>query len=123
MPNVIRMIPDGDPVTGLTPGKFAGPALDQEPVEARHNFFEAPRDNVVKVRAAVYEGSAYSEKVEDYPYDEIMFITSGVATITNEDGTVEEFGPGECVFMPMGFNGIWKQSDNLKKFAMLAHRG
>jgi len=123
MPNVIRMSPDGDPIIGLTPGKFAGPALDQEPIEARHNFFDAPRDNVVKVRASIYEGSAYSENVEDYPYDEIMFIISGVATITNEDGTVEEFGPGECVFMPMGFNGVWKQSDNLKKFAMLAHRG
>ena len=115
MPNVIRMLPDGDPERGLTPGKFAGPPIDQEPSEARHNFFDEPRENVVRVRAAAYKGSAYSEVVQDYPFDEIMFIISGVATVTNEDGSVEEFAPGECMFMPMGFNGIWKQSDNLRK--------
>ncbi len=115
---VIRLDPSGDPKTGMTPGKFAGDVIEGDPVERVHRFFVTKRDTVSEMRVGVYEGSAYAEKVVDYPCDEMSFVLEGSVTVTNEDGRQEVFEKGDCLFLPQGFNGIWKQSDNFKKFHM-----
>ena len=115
---VIRLDPSGDPKTGMTPGKFAGDVIEGNPVERVHRFFVTKRDTMSEMRVGVYEGSAYAEKVVDYPCDEMSFVLEGSVTVTNEDGRQEVFEKGDCLFLPQGFNGIWKQSNNFKKFHM-----
>jgi len=106
----------------MTPGSFAGDVIGSRPVERAHRFFMADRDNITHLRAGVYEGSGYTEKVSDYPCDEIMFVLEGSATVTDEHGNEEIFEKGDCFFMPQGFSGHWKQSDNFRKFHMTACR-
>jgi uncharacterized cupin superfamily protein len=117
---VVRLLPGGDPVTGLAPGKHAGDVFEGDPVEAAHRFFNEKRDNIKSVRAGVYEGSAYAENVVNYPCDEMAVILQGEVEIVDEDGTSHTFQPGECYFMPIGFNGIWRQSDGFRKIHMTA---
>jgi len=117
---IIRLLPGGDPETGLTPGKFAGDVIEGDPIEAVHRFFNEKRDNIKSVRAGVAEGSAYAEKVVNYPCDEMAVILQGEVEIIDEDGTSHIFKPGECYFMPIGFNGIWRQSDGFRKIHMTA---
>lgn len=117
---VIRILPDGDPVSGLTPGRHAGDVFEGEPKEAAHRFFNEARDSIKSVRAGVYEGSAYAERVANYPCDEMALILEGQVEIVDEDGTSHTFKPGECYFMPIGFNGIWRQSDGFRKIHMTA---
>jgi uncharacterized cupin superfamily protein len=118
--NVVRLLPSGDPVLGLTPVSHAGDVFEGDPVEAAHRFFNEKRDNIKSVRAGVYEGSAYAEKVVNYPCDEMAVILQGEVEIIDEDGTSHTFGPGECYFMPIGFNGVWRQSDGFRKIHMTA---
>ena len=118
--SVVRLLPGGDPVSGLTPGSHAGDVFEGNPVEAAHRFFNKKRDNIKSVRAGVYKGSAYAEKVVNYPCDEMAVILQGEVEIIDEDGTSHTFGPGECYFMPIGFNGIWRQSDGFRKIHMTA---
>ena len=61
---------------------------------------------------------AYTDKMTPYHCDEIMFLAAGSVTITEEDGREETFVAGDCFFMPKGWSGYWKQSDDLKKFQM-----
>ncbi len=117
---VVRLLPGGDRESGLTPGGHAGDVFEGDPVEAAHRFFNEKRDNIKSVRAGVYEGSAYAEKVVNYPCDEMAVILTGEVEIVDEDGTSHTFGPGECYFMPIGFNGVWRQSEGFRKIHMTA---
>ena len=117
---VVRLLPGGDPENGLTHGRYAGDVFEGDPIEAAHRFFNEPRDNIKSVRAGVYEGSGYAERVVNYPCDEMAMILEGEVEIVDEDGTSHVFKPGECYFMPIGFNGIWRQSDGFRKFHMTA---
>ncbi len=74
---VIRLDPSGDPETGMTPGKFAGDAIEGDPVERAHRFFVTKRETMSQMRVGVYEGSAYAEKVVDYPCDEMSLVLEG----------------------------------------------
>ncbi|MEK6248875.1 MAG: cupin domain-containing protein [Planctomycetales bacterium] len=117
---VVRLLPGGDPVSGLAPERHAGDVFEGDPVEAAHRFFNEKRDSIKSVRAGVYEGSAYAENVVNYPCDEMAVILQGEVEIIDEDGTSHTFRPGECYFMPMGFNGVWRQSDSFRKIHMTA---
>ena len=117
---VVRLLPGGDPESGLTVERHAGDIFEGNPVEAAHRFFNEPRDNIKSVRAGVYEGSGYAERVVDYPCDEMAMILEGEVEIVDEDGASHVFRSGECYFMPIGFNGIWRQSDGFRKLHMTA---
>ncbi len=117
---VVRLLPGGDPDSGLTVGRYAGDVFEGDPVEATHRFFKESRDSITSVRAGVYEGTGYAERVVNYPCDEMAIILEGEVEIIDEDGTSHIFKPEECYFMPIGFNGIWRQSDGFRKIHMTA---
>lgn len=48
-------------------------------------------------------------------YDEICQILSGTATITEEDGSSFEVGPGSLFVTPEGWRGTWTIHETLRK--------
>jgi len=48
----------------------------------------------------------------------MVFVVSGSISIVDEKGNDELFQPGDCFFLPRGFNGYWKQHETLKIFHM-----
>jgi len=54
-----------------------------------------------------------------YNKDEILFVISGHATLTNESGEEREFGPGDTVFFPAGVSCTWLVKDPVRKVAIL----
>jgi uncharacterized cupin superfamily protein len=48
-------------------------------------------------------------------YDEICQILSGTATITEEDGTSFDIGPGSLFVTPAGWTGTWNIHQTLRK--------
>ncbi len=117
--SVIRLRPDGDPETGMTPCEVASEDVTgSNPEESVHRFFVTKRDSMSEMRVGVYEGSAYTEKVENYPCDEMSFVLEGSVTVIDEAGHDVVFEKGDCLFLPKGFTGFWKQSDNFKKYHM-----
>ena len=54
-----------------------------------------------------------------YNKDEILFVVSGQAVLTNESGEEREFGPGDVVFFPAGVSCTWLVRDTLRKVAVV----
>jgi uncharacterized protein len=54
-----------------------------------------------------------------YNKDEVLFIVSGRAVLTNERGEKRGFGPGDTVFFPAGVTCTWLVEDCLRKVAVL----
>lgn len=54
-----------------------------------------------------------------YNKDEVLFVVSGHAVVTNERGEEREFGPGDTVFFPAGVSCTWFVRDCIRKVAVV----
>jgi uncharacterized cupin superfamily protein len=115
---VIRIDTNLD-MSSWEPMTLVGELADgQLPMERFHRVQETLLSAPCKVRAGLWEAQAYSERLEDYPYDEIVFVVEGSISIVDEDGNDERFEAGDCFFLQRGFNGYWNQLQTLKIFHM-----
>jgi uncharacterized cupin superfamily protein len=89
-----------------------------QPMERFHRVYENATSTPCMVRAGVWEAKAYSERVDDYPYDEIVYVVEGSISIVDENGNDEIFKAGDCFFLQRGFSGQWTQHETLKIFHM-----
>lgn len=51
----------------------------------------------------------------NWPETEIIHLISGKVTITEHDGTINHYKPGDIFVLPEGFKGIWNQSEKIRK--------
>ncbi|MDA7965813.1 cupin domain-containing protein [Ruegeria sp.] len=118
---VIRLSPDGDPQTGFTPWEPIAHENVTVPggQDRRHRFYVGDRKMPGQIRVGIWEATAYTERLENYPKDEFMYVIEGSCIIIEEDGNEERFEAGESFFMPAGFNGYWKQDEPMKKYFMV----
>jgi uncharacterized cupin superfamily protein len=117
-PGVIRLDAELD-MSPWEPMALVGElAAGNTPMERFHRVHEKTLPAPWAVRAGLWEAEAYSERLEDYPYDEIVFVVEGSISIVDEDGNDERFEAGDCFFMQRGFNGYWNQLQTLKIFHM-----
>ena len=115
---VIRLDTNLD-MSSWEPMTLVGKLADgQLPMERFHRVHEKTLSAPCTVRAGLWEAEAYSERLEDYPYDEIVFVVEGSISIVDEDGNDERFEAGDCFFLQRGFNGYWNQLQTLKIFHM-----
>ncbi|MBX3311297.1 MAG: DUF861 domain-containing protein [Microbacteriaceae bacterium] len=47
---------------------------------------------------------------------EVIYIISGRMTVTENGGEAKEFGPGDSVAFPKGWQGVWEIHETLTKF-------
>jgi uncharacterized protein len=52
----------------------------------------------------------------DYSENEFVYLASGRARVTDEQGHTETFGPGNAFLIPAGFKGIWETIETLRKY-------
>ena len=115
---VIRLDTNLD-MSSWKPMTLVGKLADSQlPMERFHRVHEKTLPAPCTVRAGLWEAEAYSERLEDYPYDEIVFVVEGSISIVDEDGNDERFEAGDCFFLQRGFNGYWNQLQTLKIFHM-----
>ncbi|MFD2262022.1 cupin domain-containing protein [Lacibacterium aquatile] len=57
-----------------------------------------------------------------YTEEEFCVLLSGRARLTDADGTVTEFGPGDAFVIPSGFEGQWETLEPLKKLYAILER-
>jgi len=97
---------------------LVGDIIDGTPEERFNHVFNTTIEGPAVVRAGVWESTQYSEKLTDYPYNEIVFLVEGSMSIIDSEGVEERFSSGECFFLEKGFNGTWKQHETIKIFHM-----
>ena len=54
-------------------------------------------------------------------YDEISYVLEGDVTITEDDGTVHEVGPGDILISPRGTKAVWTSHTPVRKFWTIAY--
>ena len=53
-------------------------------------------------------------------YDEFVLVLNGKLVLTEEDGTVHEFSPGDALVIPKGYTGTWQQLGRYRELAVIA---
>jgi uncharacterized cupin superfamily protein len=47
-------------------------------------------------------------------------VLSGKLILTEQNGTVHEYTPGDMVVLPLGYTGTWEMQGNYRELAILA---
>ena len=89
--------PENDPVPSSLIPKSAFTTGDTD--ETTTPFYRAEDGSVT---AGIWECPPCKIEIGSYPVNEMMTIISGSVTMTNADGVVETFGPGEVLFASKG---------------------
>ena len=93
---------------------IVGELTDGQPMERFNRMFEATTKTPCEMRVGLWEATCYTEKLVDYPYNEIVILVEGTISIIDDNGQSELFKPGDCFFLQKGFNGQWKQHESIK---------
>ena len=114
-----------DHLVRLDPEKLAGLELDEMAPypddivltgESKHQRW--PFDHG-ELFVGAYQAAPAKLTLDGYPYDEFMFLLSGKISITNENGDLEEFYPGQALILKKGFKGTFEMHGNVRKIAIV----
>jgi len=114
-----RLLPDGDPATGMQPSDLTSPGAftTDNHTELNSTFFATEDESIL---SGVWECAPSKEEIESYPVHEMMAVISGSVTLTNADGQSETFTSGDVFFIPKGTKCTWHITETLRKFYMIA---
>ena len=117
--NVFRLLPDGDPTSGMRPSDMieASAFTTSDQSETNHTFFQTDDSSIL---SGVWECAPCREEIEAYPVHEMMTVISGSVTMTNADGSSDTFTTGDTFFIAKGTQCIWEVTETLRKFYMIA---
>ena len=115
---VIRLLPGGDPVSGMQKSDMTAPDAftTDDKTELNHTFFATPDESVL---TGVWECAPCREEIDSYPVHEMMTVISGSVTVTNADGHAETFTAGDTFYIAKGAKCIWQINETLRKFYMI----
>ena len=77
-----------------------------------------------ELRAEVFESSPAKTNHRTRPTDgdEFVYILSGKLILTEPNGTVQEFRPGDSLVLPMGYSGTWEMLGNYRELAVVMQK-
>ena len=117
--SVFRLLPNGDPVTGMQPSNFTPPETftSDDHREVNHTFFQTADESIL---SGVWESAPCKEESESDPVHEMMTVISGSVTVTTPEGQSETFTSGDSFFIPKGTKCTWHITETLRKFYLIA---
>lgn len=101
-------------------------ATDQDtyPPEMRVGEFDGTFKQLGVYTSQSHEGSMVAfwesgpgalRSVDPYPVDEYCLVLEGELHLTDLDGTVRVFGPGDAFVIPKGWRGVWDMKTFFRK--------
>lgn len=87
-------------------------SVEGNQVEAHQAFWSTPDGNM---EVGIWECTAGRFVTERLDSSEVCHFISGRLELTDADGTVTAFGPGDVVVLPKGWKGEWKLLDRVRK--------
>jgi len=119
-PSPVRMDPDKMAGLGLTP--IPNDGFVDILVEGELEFTLADMFDGEELRVVVVESTPAKTDHRNRPleYDEFVLVLNGKLTLTEPDGTVHEFTPGDAFVVPKGYTGTWEQHGSYRELAVIA---
>jgi len=117
--NVFRLLPDGDPITGMGQSDLVaqGAFTTADKRELNHTFFQTEDGSTL---SGVWECAPCREEIDAYPVHEMMTVLAGSVTLTNADGSTDIFTSGDTFFIAKGTQCIWEITETLRKYYMIS---
>lgn len=117
----------------LDPDKIAGLGLTAIPPDAYSDILVAGELNMrvaslfegKELRVSIFESTPAKTDHRTRPtdVDEFVYVLSGKLILTEPDGTVHEFTPGESLVLPVGYTGTWEMQGNYRELVVLMQKG
>jgi uncharacterized cupin superfamily protein len=54
--------------------------------------------------------------------DEFVYVLSGKLILTEPNGTIQEFVPGQALVLPVGYTGTWEMQGNYRELVVLMQK-
>ncbi|HMB74100.1 MAG TPA: cupin domain-containing protein, partial [Gammaproteobacteria bacterium] len=119
-PAPVRLNPDAMAGLGLTPipnDGFIDILVEGELEFEIASLFSGEELEVVVVESTPAKTSHAEKPLE---YDEFVLVLNGKLVLTEPNGTVQEFTPGNAVIVPMSYTGTWEQQGDYRELAIIA---
>jgi hypothetical protein len=123
---------DGVAPVRLDRDKMAGLGLTATPPDSFKDILVAGTLNMrvanvfegKELRAEVFESSPAKTNHRTRPTDgdEFVYVLSGKLILTEPNGTVQEFRPGDSLVLPMGYAGTWEMQGDYRELAVVAQK-
>ena len=94
---------DRDRLSGNNLGEFSPYHPESGDLVARGHVYFYSQDR--NFGLGVWESKPGEMTYDDLEYDELMYVLDGGIVMTDADGNVEEFGPGEGLVLQKGWTG------------------
>jgi uncharacterized cupin superfamily protein len=117
----------------LDPDKMAGLGLTAIPPDAYKDILVAGQLNMrvstlfagKELRASIFESTPAKTNHRNRPTDgdEFVHVLSGKLILTEPNGTVQEFHPGDSLVLPLGYTGTWEMQGNYRELALTIAKG
>ncbi len=118
-PSPIRLDPDKLAGIGLTDAP--GTAYEDILVEGELKFRVATLFSGEELRVSVFESTPAKTDHRTRPLDvdEFVYVLDGKLILTEQNGNVQEFTPGQSVVLPRGYDGTWEMVGNYREIAIV----
>ncbi len=112
--------------------KMAGLGLTAIPPDAFKDILVAGELNIrvatlfegKELRASIFESTPAKTNHRARPTDgdEFVYVLSGKLILTEPNGTVQEFRPGDSLVLPIGYTGTWEMQGNYRELAVVMQK-
>jgi hypothetical protein len=117
----------------LDPDKIAGLGLTAIPPDAFKDILVGGELNMrvatlfsgKELRAEIFESTPAKTNHRTRPTDgdEFVHVLSGKLILTEPNGTVHEYHPGDSLVLPAGYKGTWEMQGNYRELAVVMQKG
>jgi uncharacterized cupin superfamily protein len=116
----------------LDPEKVAGIGLTAIPPDAYQEILVAGQLNMrvatlfngKQLHASIFESTPAKTNHKTRPTDgdEFVHVVSGKLVLTEPNGTVHQYLPGDSLVLPAGYTGTWEMQGNYREIAVTASK-
>jgi uncharacterized cupin superfamily protein len=78
-----------------------------------------------ELRVSVFESTPAKTDHRKRPtdVDEFVYVLSGKLILTEPNGTIHEFRPGDSLVLPVGYTGTWEMQGNYRELVVEMQKG
>jgi uncharacterized cupin superfamily protein len=116
---------DRDKMAGLGLTAIPPDAYEDIRVAGQLNMRVATLFTGKELRASIFESTPAKTNHRTRPTDgdEFVWVLSGKLILTESNGTVQEFRPGDSLVLPLGYTGTWEMLGNYRELAITMQKG
>jgi uncharacterized cupin superfamily protein len=115
---------DADKMAGLNLTAIPADAYSDILVDGELNMRVSSLFEGKELAVSIFESTAAKTDHRTRPteVDEFVYVLSGKLILTEPDGTVHEFVPGQALVLPVGYTGTWEMQGNYRELVVLMQK-